>query len=214
MSDKQQTLGFWNNSLVGLGVLFVIPALLVVGGFFVIALNGRPAGGIDANCERTVGELLFRTQTYTYSAGLTAYQQQTLSSSSDEGETWQVIFDDVVQAPEDLPCNEAITVVQRDDDYLAWHRKNVALYNAESWQVQNVCDEPRLDSGRCDEDEYDFVDAILDSDRSAVEVRRFVVDEYGQWVSADGSLRIAEAYTITTTDGGISWELQADAAGS
>lgn len=216
MSEQQQTLGFWNNGLIGLGILFVIPALLVVGGFFVIALNGRPAGGVDETCERVVDGLRFRTETYSYTAGLTDYQQQTLSVSVD-GEEWQLIFDDVVQAPDGTACNEAIVITAFDDgSFLAWHRKNVALtINGDSWQVHNVCDEPRRDTGRCDSDEYDFVAAqFVEAQAGTVAIQRFVVDEYGQRVSADGGLRVADAYTLTTDNGGMTWELLGDAAAS
>lgn len=215
MNDKQSALGFWNRGMVGLGLLFVVPAALVVGGFFVVALNGRPAGGVDTQCEKTIGAVDFRIDIYSYTAGLTSYQQQGLAFRDGENSAWVTVFDDVVQAPDGSPCDEAIIIeTLPNDTHLAWHRKNVALITPGSAQpVHNVCDEPRPDDSRCDEDELDFVAATFSDDQNgAVTVRRFIVDEYGQRVSADGELRVAEEYTLVTSDGGLSWQLHDGAA--
>lgn len=217
--DDQQSLGFWNNSMVGLGVLFIIPALLVVGGFFVVAALGRPAGGVDEACTTAVAATLQRrTSTYTYQAGITPYQQQTLAISLDGGVTWNDVFDDVVQNPQDLPCEARINFSQiADDAYLAWHRKNVALSvdGGETWRVQNICDDPRPTGGRCDPDELDFGAVMFDDVQNGeVLVQRFVLDEYGQRVNADGSLRIAEEYALVTDDAAQNWSLVAEDFGT
>jgi len=203
--------GFVNNALFGLGILFIAPALLVVGGFVLVAAIGRPPGGTFDQCERMVSEdLAFRIGIYAYTAGLTPYEQQTFSVSSDADGTWQTIFDDVVQAPRGVTCDSNIRLIE-DRRYVLWHRKNIAVFDADTqnWIVQNICDAPRPNRGRCDEDQFDFVAVdFADSQIGQATVQEWVVDEYGQPLMQNDEPLFVGEYVLFTSDGGQSWHLE------
>lgn len=201
--------GFLNNAIVGLLILFTIPAVLVVGGFVLVAQLGGVPGGETTTCERQVTDATtIRIETYAYTAGLTNYTQETFFAINRGDE--QQIMQDTVQAPRmNITCDNNIQVF--DNGLILFSPKSIAIRTDENqrWQVHNICDDPRPESGRCDADPLNIVAVnFTDATNGQIRIEESIVDEYGQPISEDGDPLIAEAYILTTRDGGISWQVQ------
>lgn len=207
---QQEPRGFLNNAIIGLALLFTVPALLTVGGVWLVAQQEQIPGGTETACERTLTEtVVIRIEQYTYQAGLTPYEQQRFFHSQDGGTTWTLLFDDTVQAPRGLNCDDNIRVLD-DGSYLLFNRKHIALSSdgGASWQTHYVCDAPRPTEERCDEEAVDFAAIeFVDGQRGNLLVQRLVVDEYGMPLSENGEPLVTSSYTLSTQDGGEHWNI-------
>ncbi len=204
--------GILNNAIVGLLLLFTIPALLTVGGVWIVAQQGRIPGGATRSCEQFYSESLgFRIEQYNYQAGLTPFAEETFFATTDGGATWEEVFANTVIGPDALDCAAGIQQLS-DDVYTLRNQKSVAITPdaGATWHTQNVCDDPRPETGRCDADPLRFRAFTLEveSGSGSVVVNRAVVDEYGLPLTEDGEVRVAETYTLTTDDYGQTWQLQ------
>jgi hypothetical protein len=205
MTEKDQPQGFFNNAIVVLLLLFTIPMLLVVGGFVVVALQGRIPGGTTSTCERTLDDRQFRLEVYAYTAGLTPYETQSFYLDD------QLLFEDTIQAPDTATC--ADNMQRLGDHYLLFNQKTVAIINPDGslHLQQNVCDDPRPE-GRCDVDAVNYAQIDVDSpDVLRLRVQESIVDEYGQPLfDSDGERRIIDEYLLSTNDGGQMWTIDTE----
>ncbi len=204
--------GFLNNAIVGLLLLFTIPAILTVGGVWLVAQQGRVPGGTTRSCELFFGDATgFRVEQYVYQAGLTPFAQETFFATTDGGTTWEEIFGSTVIAPETLDCTRNIRELS-EGLYVLQNQKGIGITSdaGETWYTQNVCDDPRPATGRCDADPLRFRNFTLDTGTGtgSIEVSQAVVDEYGLPITENGEVRIANTYTLITDDYGQSWQLR------
>lgn len=208
MQDKQSS-GFFNRSIVALSVMFIVPALLVVVGFFYVALQGRIPGGTDTSCERTSEDMTVRIDVYAYQSGLALFQLQTFSLSED-GSTWRELFQDDVRAPRSINCDDNIVQVS-DTMLLLFNRKTVAISvdTGATWQFHHVCDEPLPIDGRCDADSINIVSIDLaENGQGRILVQESIVDEYGEPLTENGEALIKQEYALLTSDFGNTWQLE------
>ena len=207
MQDEQPK-GFFNRGIVGLLMLFTIPAILTVGAMFVVIAMGRIPGGKDSFCERVLDDShAVRFDIYDYQAGLSLFQTQKISVS--QNESWHELSSDTVQWPHGINC-ESNVVELGTGIYLIYSEKTVILSDdgGETWQVQNVCDEPRQNSGRCDADPLSLIDLSFAADGSGqFTIRESITDEYGQPLYENGLPRVANEWTLMTNDAGRTWTL-------
>lgn len=204
--------GFLNNAIVGLLLLFTIPALLTVGGVWLVAQQGQIPGGTTRSCELFFGDATgFRVEQYIYQAGLTPFAQEAFFATTDGGTTWSEIFGNTVIAPEELDCESSISQLSAAV-YVLQNQKGIAITpdSGATWYTQSVCDDPRPASGRCDADPLRFRNFTLDaaSGTGSIEVSRAVVDEYGLPITEGGEVRIADTYTLITENYGERWQLR------
>ncbi|MCA9914863.1 MAG: hypothetical protein KC496_16030 [Anaerolineae bacterium] len=210
--ENESRSGFWNNAIVGLLVMFTIPALLTVGGVWIVAQQGKIPGGTTRSCEQFFGETTgFRVEQYKYQAGLTPFAQEAIFATTDGGSTWNEIFSNTVTAPETLDCENNIRQLS-EEVYLLQNQKGISITPdaGATWYTHGVCDDPRPQSGRCDADPLRLRNFALDATTGAgsVDVIRAVVDEYGLPITDNGEIRIADTYTLVTDDYGESWQLR------
>lgn len=208
MQDEQPK-GFINRGINGLLILFTIPALLTVGAMFVVIWMGRIPGGNETICEQNLNDsLTARLTIYAYQAGLSLFETQTIAVN--QNGTWQELASDTVQWPQGISCENNI-IELGTGVFLLYNEKSLALSdnNGETWQVYNVCDEPRPVSGRCDADPLALHNINIDeSGAGQFTVRQSITDEYGQPLYENGLPRLAGEWTITTSDAGRNWRLQ------
>lgn len=210
MTEKEkQPQGFLNNAIVGLLILFTIPAILVFGGFYLIAMQGRVPGGETTSCVREISEgLSIEIESYKYVAGLSPYETQTINRLQSTGT--ETIFDDTVQAPLGISCEDNILVYDTSN-LIIYTQKSIAITNnsGESWTIQNICDDPRPTTSRCDDDPLNIVNVdFVTRQAGQITVRETLVDEYGQPMSENGQPIIVDEYVLQTDDGGTTWSLQ------
>lgn len=209
VSSEQGRHHWYQNPIVGLGIMFLIPALLVLGGFYVVGLYGQIPGGSTTVCERDLGDgSTARIEVYGYTAGLTYYERQTFAVSSAVG-SWETVFEDEVQVPRGVNCEDHIRVLT-DGTWLFFNSKSVALNSPQrdGWQVHHVCDDPRPEQGRCDADPLNITDVqFVDGQQGTLLIQEGVVDEYGQPLFENGAPRLLAQYQLQTEDGGRSWQL-------
>jgi hypothetical protein len=147
---------------------------------------------------------------YGYTAGLTYYERQTFTLSTDSGRTWTTIFSDDVQAPREVSCADNIRLLD-DGTLILFNSKSIALTSGSElvWQNHHVCDAPRPEDGRCDPDPLNIINVdFADGLRGMLLVQEGIVDEYGQPLFQDGNPRVSGEYRLVTEDGGQSWQLQ------
>jgi hypothetical protein len=206
--QEEQPKGFFNRGIVALLTLFTIPALLTVGAMFVVIWMGRIPGGKDSFCERLLNDSSsVRFDIYAYQAGLSLFETQKISVS--QNGNWQELSSNTVQWPQGIDCENNI-IELGSGVFLIYNEKTIALSddNGATWQVQNVCDEPRPVSGRCDADPLSLIDISFTPDASGqFTVRESITDEYGQPLYANGLPRIANQWTLITNDAGRTWTL-------
>lgn len=203
-----QPQGILNNAIVGLLILFTVPALLVFGAFLVLAMRDRIPGGEVTTCERTLDNgITLQIERYAYLAGLTTYETQTFFNLN--GDELQLIIKDDVQAPRGISCEDNIFVV--NDTTIIYTQKSIATTTnqGDDWFVYYVCDDPRPDNGRCDKDPLNIVDVTFSSSQQGqITVRESLVDEYGQPLSENGEPIVINEYKLQTNDAGSTWILQ------
>jgi hypothetical protein len=207
--QEAQPQGFFNRGIVGLLMLFIIPALLTVGAMFLVIAMGRIPGGTERSCERVLNDSYsIRLNIYAYQSGLSLFETQTIAVSHHR--VWQDLASDTVQWPRGIDCEKNIVELSANV-FLLYNEKTLALSDnaGESWQVYNVCDEPRPGSGRCDPEPLNLLDMSFAPDGSGrFTVRESITDEYGQPLYENGLPRIASQWTITTNDAGRTWMLE------
>jgi hypothetical protein len=208
MQDEQPQ-GFFNRGIIGLLMLFTIPALLTVGAMFVVIWQGRIPGGTESSCYQALNARdTVRLDVYDYQAGLSLFQTQKISVT--QNGRYQELSSDTVQWPHGINCKDNVLLLGTGV-YLIYSEKTVALSDdyGETWQVHNVCDDPRPGSGRCDAEPLNLIDLSFAEDGSGrLTVRESITDEYGQPLYENGLPRIASQWTVRTIDAGRSWTLE------
>lgn len=202
MQDEQSQ-GFLNRGINGLLLLFSVPALLTIGAMFIVIWMGRIPGGTETVCERQLDQTnTVRLTVYAYQAGLSRFETQTISVNGNE------LASDTVQWPAGIDCKSNIIELS-DTSYLLYTEKTIILSDnaGESWQLYNVCDEPRPTSGRCDADPLSLLNISFDASASgSFTVRQSITDEYGQPLYDENNQpRFASEWAIRTEDAGRSW---------
>lgn len=215
-NEDDEQLGLLNNPLVGLLLLFGIPAGLVFGAAFVIAQVDRIPGGVDVACQVTLNDdLRVELNRYQYQAGLTTYETQSMAVAVNEQGEFITLFEDTVGNPLQTNCDHNIRQFA-PGEVLLFTQKSVALTqnNGQSWQIHTVCDDPRPQTrGRCDTAILNFVDISFDSvEQGMIRVEQTAVDEYGNPVTDGGGAGIAAVYHLQTEDAGDTWQLVSDRA--
>ncbi len=211
MSQDQQPQGFLNRSFVVLVLTFTIPALLTLAGTAYVATRGRIPGGVDSFCERTLNEnIATRINIYDYQAGLVQFETQTFLVRENGGELRE-LFADTIPAPKPTTCET--NIIELDTSiFLLQSQKTIAWSNdaGQSWQIQNVCDDPRPTNSRCDAETLNFADVLINADGTGqLTVQESIVDEFGEpQRDVDDDPIVANQWTIITTDAGQTWSLQ------
>lgn len=213
MPDEQPN-GFFNRASVVLFLLFVIPASLTLAGVYYVAIQGRVPGGVDTFCERSITETTeLRIDTYDYTAGLVEFQTQAVSIRNDADADWTELFSDTIPIPRPLTCDSVLTRLD-DDNLVLQNQKSVAWSNDNgvTWQVQNVCDDPRP-SNRCDAEALNVIDVNFNIDGTGtITIIESAVDEFGEPQRDDnGNLIADDEWQLTTSDYGATWLLITDA---
>jgi hypothetical protein len=209
--QNEQSLGFFNRSIVALLIMFIAPAILVVGGFFFVAMQGRIPGGSESSCEQNLSDdLRFRLEIYAYQSGLTLFELQTFSISDDNGSTWRELFEDDVRAPLAIDCENNILQLS-DGIFLLFNRKTVAISpdTGLTWQIHHVCDNPRPTDNSCDADILNIVSVdIEESGQAQILIQESIVDVYGEPLTENGEALIKQEYVLSTSDLGYTWMLE------
>lgn len=208
--DKTENLAFYQRPMVILGVLLSIPLVLAFAGTAIVANSGPPPGGTTTTCERfSTDELGFRITFYTFTSGLTRYDQQTFAVTRDGGTSWVDVFEGLVIAPMVTTCDEQVVLVT-DEASALWNRNTVAVTQdaGETWMVHNVCDTLPAETEDCDDEILDFVAVSFDDAQNGViTVREFAVDSLGERLLEEGSPIINNRYDLQTGDGGLTWQI-------
>ena len=210
MTEKEQSRGFLNNSLVLLFLLFTIPASLTLAGVYYVAQQGRIPGGEDSSCIADISDnVQVRIDIYAYRAGLVNFETQTFSVS-DENDNWQELFADTIPVPQAVDCESNITMLDANNIILQTQKTIAWSADAgETWQIHNVCDSPRLDEGRCDAETLTYAEIDLQADGTGrLLVQQSEVDEFEEPQRDENNNPIVIAqWELITDNAGVDWSL-------
>lgn len=210
MTEKEQSRGFLNNSLVLLFLLFTIPASLTLAGVYYVAQQGRIPGGDDSSCIADISDnVQVRIDIYAYRAGLVNFETQTFSVS-DENDNWQELFADTIPVPQAVDCESNITMLDANNIILQTQKTIAWSADAgETWQIHNVCDSPRPDEGRCDAETLTYADVDLQADGTGrLLVQQSEVDEFEEPQRDENNNPIVIAqWELITDNSGVDWSL-------
>ena len=210
MTQKEQSRGFLNNSLVLLFLLFTIPASLTLAGVYYVAQQGRIPGGEDSSCIADISDnVQVRIDIYAYRAGLVNFETQTFSVS-DENDNWQELFADTIPVPQAVDCESNITMLDANNIILQTQKTIAWSADAgETWQIHNVCDSPRLDEGRCDAETLTYAEIDLQADGTGrLLVQQSEVDEFEEPQRDENNNPIVIAqWELITNNAGVDWSL-------
>lgn len=210
MTEKEQSRGFLNNSLVLLFLLFTIPASLTLAGVYYVAQQGRIPGGDDSSCIADISDnVQVRIDIYAYRAGLVNFETQTFSVS-DENDNWQELFADTIPVPQAVDCESNITMLDANNIILQTQKTIAWSADAgETWQIHNVCDSPRLDEGRCDAETLTYAEIDLQADGTGrLLVQQSEVDEFEEPQRDENNNPIVIAqWELITDNAGVDWSL-------
>lgn len=214
MSQEQQPKGFLNNSFVLLFLLFTIPASLTLAGVYYVAQQQRIPGGEDSFCIAEVSDKTqVRIDIYAYQAGLVQFETQAFSVSED-GETWDELFEDTIAVPQGIDCISNITHLD-DTNIILQTQKTIAWSSdtGETWQVHNICDSPRPDEGRCSPVTLSYAEIDLNADGiGRLLVHQSEVDEFEEpQRDADNNPIIVNQWQLVTDNAGLTWSLEVSA---
>ncbi len=210
MTEKEQSRGFLNNSLVLLFLLFTIPASLTLAGVYYVAQQGRIPGGEDSSCIADISDnVQVRIDIYAYRAGLVNFERQTFSVS-DENDNWQELFADTIPVPQAVDCESNITMLDANNIILQTQKTIAWSADAgETWQIHNVCDSPRPDEGRCDAETLTYAEIDLQADGTGrLLVQQSEVDEFEEPQRDENNNPIVIAqWQLITNNAGVDWSL-------